>query len=140
MRSDAITYAGGCLCGALRYEASGEPTSQGYCFCRDCRKASGSGFVAFLMFPAHAVRFAGETTRSIAIPLRGGEAVRNRCALCGSLVFGGIVGQVSEHSIYGGSLDEPSLFQPTIAIFTRDKPDWVPMPPGLKAFATLPGM
>lgn len=138
--SNANTYTGGCLCGALRYEASGEPTSQGYCFCGDCRKASGSGFVAFLMFPASAVRFAGETKRSIGKSIRGGDAVRNRCALCGSLVFGGIVGQDSAHSIYGGSLDEPALFHPTIAIFARDKPDWVPMPPGLKTFATLPGM
>lgn len=138
--SDTHTYTGGCLCGALRYQASGEPRSQGYCFCRDCRKASGSGFVPFLMFPASAVRFAGETRHSIVESLRGGDAVRSRCATCGSLVFGGIVGEDSAHSIYGGSLDEPSLFQPAIAIFTRDKPDWVLMPPGLTAFETLPGL
>jgi hypothetical protein len=138
--SNTSTYTGGCLCGALRYEARGEPRSQGYCFCRDCRQASGSGFIPFLSFPASSVRFAGETKRSIAKSMRGADAVRNRCAACGSLVFGGIVGRASEHTIYGGSLDEPSLFRPTIAIFTRDKPDWVLMPPGLDAFETLPGM
>lgn len=138
--SDTITYTGGCLCGALRYEAHGEPLSQGYCCCKDCRQASGSGFIAFLQFPAGAVRFAGKTTQSIAKSARGKDAVRNRCAICGSLVFGGPVGEHTEHTIYGGSLDQPSRFRPTIAIFTGDKPDWVLIPPGVKSFETLPGM
>ena len=132
------TYAGGCLCGALRYEARGEPRSQGYCFCGDCRKASGSGFIPFLLFEASALRVSGETKHSIAKAVRGGDAVRNHCAVCGSLVFGGIVGEASTHTIYAGSLDEPSLFKPSIAIFTRDKPNWVLMPSGLKAFDALP--
>jgi hypothetical protein len=133
------TYAGGCLCGALRYEARGEPRSQGYCFCGDCRKASGSGFIPFLLFEASALRVSGETKHSIAKAVRGGDAVRNHCAVCGSLVFGGIVGEASTHTLYAGSLDDPSLFKPSIAIFTRDKPDWVVMPSGLKAFDALPG-
>lgn len=137
---DTSEYTGGCLCGALRYRARGAPRSQGYCFCGDCRKASGSGFIPFLLFDASAVRFAGETKRSLARSVRGGDAVRNHCAVCGSLVFGGIVGEDSTHTLYAGSLDEPSLFRPSIAIFTRDKPIWVPMPPGLQAFETLPGI
>src|ERR1700759_4806702 len=48
---------GGCLCGAVRYQADGDPLSAGYCYCADCRKASGSGFIPFMGFPAHAVRF-----------------------------------------------------------------------------------
>ena len=134
-----IRYTGGCLCGTLRYEAHGAPLAQGCCFCVDCRKASGSGFIPFLLFPASAVRFAGATRRSIARAIGGGDAVRNHCAACGSLVFGGIVGEDSEHTVYGGSLDEPALFRPTLAIFMRDKPDWVIVPRGLQVFETLPG-
>lgn len=138
--SNTRTYAGGCLCGAVRYEARAEPRSQGYCFCGDCRKASGSGFIPFLLFPADSVRFTGKTIRSTVAAARGGVAVRNHCAACGGLVFGGIVGEDTEHTIYAGSLDQPSLFRPTLAIFTRDKPDWVLMPAGLRTFETLPGM
>jgi hypothetical protein len=134
------TYSGGCLCGAVRYEAHGEPDYQGYCFCRDCRKASGSGFVPFLVFPASSVRFAGDTRQSMTKSATGRDAVRNRCVNCGSLVFGGIVGEDSAHTIYAGSLDQPSLFCPQMAIFMRDKPDWFLMPAGLRTFETMPGM
>lgn len=138
--SDTNGYIGGCLCGAVRYEALSEPRSQGYCCCRDCRKASGSGFIPFLLFPANSLRFTGETKRSIVKSIRGEDAVRNHCAICGSLVFGGIVGKDTAHTIYAGSLDEPALFQPAVAVFTRDKPAWVVLPAGLDTYATLPGM
>lgn len=132
-------YVGGCLCGAVRYAAWEEPQYQGYCFCSDCRKASGSGFIPFLSFSARSVRFSGETRACISKSMRGSDAVRNRCAICGALVFGGIVGKDTDHTIYAGSLDDPALFQPTIAIFLRDKPEWVLIPEGLTLFETLPG-
>lgn len=134
-----VVYSGGCLCGAVRYEARGAPLSQGYCCCADCRKASGSGFIPFMLFPATAVHINGGTSHSIARSLRGPDAVRNHCAKCGGLVFGGRFGTDSEHTIYAGSLDEPRLFQPTIALFLRDKPDWVRLPEGLTTFETMPG-
>jgi hypothetical protein len=131
---------GGCLCGAVRYEASGEPTMMGYCFCKDCQKASGSGFIPFMGFRADQLRITGETLQFTSKAATGGNAVRNSCPTCGGLVFGGIAGQDTEHTIYAGSLDNPSAFKPSIAIFTRDRPDWVPLPEGLKTFETMPGM
>lgn len=132
-------YTGGCLCGALRYEAEGEPLYAGYCCCIDCRKASGSGFIPFVGFASEKVHVSGDTLQARSASFRGSEAVRNRCAACGSLVFGGISGVDTWHTIYAGSLDEPDLFKPTMAIFTRDRPDWVILPEGLEAFETMPG-
>jgi hypothetical protein len=131
-------YTGGCLCGALRYAAAGEPLHCGHCYCTDCRKASGSGFIPFMIFPATALRFTGETRQTRSAALRGGEAVRNRCAACGSLVFGGEVGKDDSHTIYAGSLDAPARFRPTLAIFTAGRPAWAALPEGLTAFDTLP--
>jgi hypothetical protein len=131
-------YAGGCLCGALRYEVEGEPRMMGHCYCGDCRKASGSGFIPFMGFPASALRFRGETRQSVTKSARGSDAVRNRCANCGSLVFGGSVGKDEAHTIYAGSLDDPSLFQPKIAIFAAGRPGWAVIPPGLAVFERMP--
>jgi hypothetical protein len=138
MSKNAHQIAGGCLCGALRYEAEGEPTFAGYCYCTDCRKASGSGFIPFMGFSASAVRFDGETRKFISKSARGGEALRNSCPLCGSLVFGGEVGKDDSFTIYAGSLDDPSYFRPTIAIFAASRPTWVIIPPGLTVFDRMP--
>jgi hypothetical protein len=139
MSDDVKRYTGGCLCGAVRYEAEGEPLYAGHCYCADCRKASGSGFIPFIGFASGAVRFKGQTRISTSKAANGGDSARNFCAVCGSLVFGGVVGQDDAHTIYAGSLDDPSSFRPTIAIFTRGRPDWAVIPPGLTVFERAPG-
>ena len=138
MSENTKTHGGGCLCGAIRYEAEGEPLYAGYCFCADCRKASGSGFVGFMGFAASNLRFSGQTRIFRSKAARGGEAVRNFCPVCGGLVFGGVVGEDVQHTLYAGSLDDPAFFRPTMAIFNRDRPDWVLLPPGLTTFDTMP--
>jgi hypothetical protein len=136
--SDTL-YAGGCLCGAVRYEARGEPSYMGYCFCGDCRKASGSGFIPFMSFPASIIRFKGDTLQYRRPAASGRISVRNSCPICAGLVFGGEVGISASFTVYAGSLDDARLFKPTMAIFTRDRADWALMPPGLKMFEGLPG-
>lgn len=131
-------YTGGCLCGALRYEAVGEPTLMGHCYCADCRKASGGGFIPFMGFASDAVRFTGPVRQHRTLSFRGTDTVRNHCPNCGGLVFGGEVGKDSGHTIYAGSLDDASRFRPAVAIFNRDRPDWAPVPPGLTIFETMP--
>ena len=91
-----------------------------------------------MLFDAEVVRFSGETVQVRSPSLRGTDAVRNRCAACGSLVFGGVVGVDGEHTIYAGTLDDPSLFIPAVAIFTRDRPEWVTLPAGVLTFETMP--
>jgi hypothetical protein len=131
-------YAGGCLCGALRYEAVGEPSGTGHCYCADCQKASGSGFVPFMGFPKSAVRFTGASKQFISKAARGTDAVRNSCPTCASLVFGGVVGKSESFTIYAGSLDDPSLFHPKIAIFASSRPHWAIIPEGLTVFDRMP--
>jgi hypothetical protein len=138
MQGSGKLTTGGCLCGAMRYEAEGEPAFAGYCYCADCRKASGAGCVPFMGFPAKAVRFSGKTLQFRSKAANGGDAVRNSCPVCGSLVFGGEAGRDASHTIYAGSLDDPASFRPTIAIFTRDRAPWASLPPDLASFDTMP--
>ncbi len=107
MNNSGKRYTGGCLCGALRYEAKGEPLFAGHCYCADCRKASGSGFVPFMGFSSSAVLFSGQTRIFTSKAANGGDAVRNFCPICGSLVFGGEIGKDDSHTIYAGSLGRP---------------------------------
>ena len=132
-------YTGGCLCGAVRYEAKGETPLMGHCYCADCRKASGSGFIPFIGFARGALHFTGEVRQHRSPSARGGIAVRNFCAQCNSLVYGGEREISDSFTIYAGSLDDPSLFRPAIGIFTRGRPDWACVPPALTCFEGPPG-
>ena len=132
-------HLGGCLCGALRYEARGEPIYAGHCYCGDCRKASGSGFIPYMGFAAGAVSLTGQSRPFVSKARHGGPSTRNSCPVCGGLVFGGVVGVSESFTIYAGSLDDPSVFRPKAAIFTEGRPAWAIIPEGLLVFEGPPG-
>jgi hypothetical protein len=132
------TYTGGCACGRLRYEAVGAPIYAGYCYCADCRRMSGSGCIPFIGFKSDCLSVTGDSREVQTASFEGGEAVRNTCGSCGSFVFGGARGNSDWHTIYAGSLDDSSLFEPQMAIFVKDRVSWAHIPDGLPCFETLP--
>lgn len=69
---------GGCSCGAVRFEIRGEPDKVGVCHCTECRKATGSAFVAYADWPSEALTVAGEARE-----YRG----RSFCPVCGTRLF-----------------------------------------------------
>lgn len=133
-------YTGSCLCGQLRYVAEGAPSSTGHCYCADCQKVCGSGFIPFMNFPASSICFKGGARQLVTRAAPGRIATRNFCVDCGSLVFGGEIGKSDSFTVYAGSLDDPSLFEPRMAIFASHRPPWAPLPPSItQVFARMPG-
>jgi len=113
---------GGCACGQLTFTTRGEPKRVGLCHCMTCRKATGSVFNAFAVFPADQVTIAGESRGWEASP--GGQ---NRfCPQCGSLVFFSEDGD--EIEIMLGAFDEPDLFTPTYETWTKRRESWLCTP------------
>jgi hypothetical protein len=92
-----------------------------------------------MAFSSEAVQFSGATRQFACKAASGRDAVRNSCPVCGGLVFGGTVGVDDSFTVYAGLLDDPTLFRPRIAIFTRGRPEWAPIPAGLRVYAGLPG-
>jgi hypothetical protein len=89
-------------------------------------------------FKATEVRFSGKARQYRSKAANGGDAVRNRCSVCMSLVFGGEIGKTDWYTLYAGSLDDPSAFHPTMAIFAAGRPPWALIPPGFKVFDRTP--
>ncbi|HEV7734675.1 MAG TPA: GFA family protein [Candidatus Binatia bacterium] len=116
--------SGGCLCGRVCYESSGEPLFGLLCHCRDCQRSSGSVGVPVMGVATSTFRVTGETRTYAA---RGGsrkQAIRHFCPDCGSLLFGTpeVVPDIVTISV--GSLDDPNVFAPTYAQYARDRPSW----------------
>ncbi|MBN8631681.1 MAG: GFA family protein [Rhodobacterales bacterium] len=113
---------GSCLCGALRFTATGSPYRVGLCHCLDCRKHHGALFHASAIFPASAVTITG-TFRTF------GD--RSFCPTCGSPVFAQIEDEIG---INLGALDAPSQFRPTYELWTIRREDWLPEFAGMRHY------
>lgn len=105
---------GGCLCGQLRIEATGEPYRTGLCHCLDCRKHHGALFHASAIFPEDAVTITGAF-----------QTYKNRsfCPSCGASVFSR---SDDEIEVSVGSLDAPDQFTPTYELWTIRRESWLP--------------
>ncbi|WP_339765341.1 GFA family protein [uncultured Hoeflea sp.] len=108
------TVTGGCLCGKLRFTASGAPYRVGLCHCLDCRRHHGALFHASAIFPETAVTVEGES---------GSYAGRHFCPACGSSVFSR---SGDEIEVNLGSLDAPDQFTPTYELWTVRRESWLP--------------
>src|SRR6266700_3061027 len=57
-------FEGGCLCGAVRFVATGQPESVAWCHCESCRKHSGAPVSVLVAFKCNAyVVTEGQITR-----------------------------------------------------------------------------
>lgn len=113
---------GGCLCGAVRLRARGQPYRVGLCHCLACRKHHGALFFAAAMFPADAVTIEGETA-----DYEG----RHFCPRCGSSVFARSGDEIEVHL---GTLDEPNRLMPTYETWTLRRESWLPPFPLLRRY------
>jgi len=114
---------GGCLCGAVRFEASGAPYRVGLCHCLDCRKHHGALFHASAIFAEAAVSTTGATSS-----YQG----RHFCPRCGSSVFSESGDEIEIHL---GALDVIDLFRPTYELWTIRREAWLPTFTGMRAYS-----
>jgi len=119
------THAGGCMCGAVRYQVSGKPIWVGHCHCRSCRRHSGAPVVTFAAFSASHVVFTKGQRRIYNSSPGVGRAF---CGACGTpLTWEGLSklperGHVIEFHI--STLDEPETFRPMNHVFYQEKLPW----------------
>ena len=130
--------SGGCACGAIRYECSGEALFAANCHCRDCQHESGSGFVPVLGVPAGAFRVTRGEPRGFTLTADSGHpTTRFFCSDCGSPLFGRPGVAPGLVTIRAGSLDEPGAFRPTRNFYVSRAQPWDRMDPELPSVAKL---
>lgn len=133
-----MKWRGGCLCGDIKYGSDGDAIVAGHCYCRDCRRSSGTAHCTHLAVPATGFDIAGEV-RFFARPADSGHMVRRGfCPKCGSAIYSTNDATPGIVYIRASSLDEPDLVAPQLSVYTSRAPVWDPPPAGLPAFAEMP--
>lgn len=131
--------AGGCLCGKVRYTASGDPAFVGVCHCTDCQKATGSAFGVVIGVPAPAVSVQGAVTTFRKTADSGKSIDRNFCPACGSIVCESVEVMPGVVMIPAGTLDDTSWVKPGMQIFCDSAQSWVHLGGEMKSFPKMPG-
>jgi hypothetical protein len=136
MKTEELT--GSCLCGAVRYKATGEPVRFYHCHCSRCRKASGTGHASNLFLKGSLSILGGDDRIASYKPPEAERFTTTFCSTCGSRVprFIEKIGMVF---IPAGSLDvEPSI-APQARIFSGSRAAWSCDATVLPEFSELPG-
>ena len=127
------THQGSCFCGAVTIEVSGDPVSEGYCHCNDCRAWSAGPVTSYGLWPTPAVKItAGED--KLGTFSKTGTTNRRGCTICGGVMMAELPG--------AGLIDVfPTLlkgreFSPQAHVNYASRV--MDMPDGLPKFADLP--
>jgi hypothetical protein len=121
LRSMSDQFEGSCLCGAIRFVATGQPESVVWCHCESCRKHSGAPVSVFVAFKQDAyVVTEGQITKFNSSPGRW----RGFCARCGSTLT--CEGErSSETHFHVGAFRDAAQLQPTRHIFPEERLPWL---------------
>ena len=121
-----IKLKGGCLCGAVRFEFTGETRQRFVCHCRDCQRSGGSLFHAGVAVPRTGFKLVSGELKTFRSLADSGRAIdRKFCPTCGS-------GVLNEPSVWPdrvvirlGALDEPSAIEPTMELYAGSRAHWL---------------
>lgn len=132
--NDQQKITGGCLCGAVRYQASGQPLWACHCHCSVCQRQTGSAFSTFVGFPSDCVTW----PKGKPALYQSSELIqRGFCARCGSTLSFHRA-HVSELSVTAGSLDHPDSVDPQFHMMTSSQVSWLKVNDGLPCHHRFP--
>jgi len=123
MSSTVEQFEGGCLCGAVRFIATGQPKEIYWCHCQSCRKHTGAPVSVFAAFDRDAYKVTkGEITKFDSTP---GQTRRGFCTRCGStLTCESVQGPALTH-FHVGAFEQAARLQPRGQYFPEVRLPWL---------------
>ena len=125
---------GGCLCGAVRYRAHGDPLFVAHCHCQSCRRASGAALLTFVGYATADVHFTGASrARFQSSP----GVSRSFCPRCGTPLAYEADRYPDEVHLTISTFDAPDRFEPRLHVWTEDRIAWLQLDDHLPQYARL---
>ncbi len=139
MVSRTKSKSGGCLCGAVRYEACPIENSAYYCHCRDCQIGSASAFTVAVFTKESDFRvLSGELTSYEKTVDSGRKLRRLFCASCGTPLCWTGEGFPDVVLVSLSSLDDPEAYQPVHEGWTNSAVSWNRIRDDIQSFRKKP--
>ncbi len=118
---------GGCLCKAVRYRVDAAPIVSRQCWCRLCQYLGGGNSLVNVCFPTShfTLEKGADVLRDYVSTADSGNVCHRKfCGACGTPLFS--EAEVRPHLIFAriGSLDDPDIVRPSMAIWTAQAPTW----------------
>jgi hypothetical protein len=122
---------GGCLCGAIRYRAGGQPYGITHCHCKTCRRASGAPFVTWAGVDMDKFTFINGKPASYASSV---NVTRTFCSKCGTALTYQRAELPGSIDVTVGSMDDPEALSPEDHTWTESRLSWISLGDGLPAY------
>ena len=132
---------GGCYCGAVRYEAVGEPLMEAQCHCRECQYITGGSPNMFVAMPPDGFKYTKGAPKQFSRKDLEKPVTREFCAECGTHLTTLTPRDPSIVILKVGTLDDPAADYgaPQAVIWTKDAQPYHMMPEGVPQFPGFPG-
>ncbi len=130
---------GQCLCGDVKFAASGDIAMQGNCHCTDCRQSSGSAFATLVFMGKNAVEIKGALKTFDHVVDSGGTLTKSFCPNCGSQLFTANRARPNMLGIRAGTLNEHEEVKPQFNVYASSKMACTHLDPDIPAFDKMPG-
>lgn len=127
------THAGRCLCGAVTFEADGDPLWVAHCHCQSCRRNTGAAVATFVGVLSERFRY---TTGEPKVFASSPGVRRSFCADCGTPLTYQADRFPGEVHIYVSTLDHPEDFPPQLHVFVSEAIPWLHLDDDLPRHAT----
>ncbi|MBO9666129.1 MAG: GFA family protein [Bdellovibrio sp.] len=120
----ARPITGGCLCGGLRYECTGKPLIAFHCQCQHCQKLSSTGHGSYILLSKSETKVTGNFSIWSYTADSGNTTTKHFCPKCGTQVFSLTSGHQNNFIASASSLDDKSLFLPSLVLFAKHASPW----------------
>lgn len=124
-----LPLAGGCSCGALRYQVTVPPITVYNCHCTNCQKVGGGAFSTVVTILEAGLEFvAGAPSTVEWVSDAGNTRYGMFCGACGSRIANGQRPEGGVLSLRAGTLDDTSWVEPVGDNWIRSAQPWVSLP------------
>ncbi|KAH9864264.1 hypothetical protein J1614_010198 [Plenodomus biglobosus] len=120
---------GGCYCGNVRYEVTGNSEASILCHCFDCRKITGSTYSTNSVFSEDGFKVTKGTPKAHTVKGDSGNEITSMfCGDCGSTMWRQGASFAGKRIIKTGTLDDTSILDNMTVnaeLYAPHRPKWI---------------